>query len=104
MDDTARLTFDKLLDALEALKAAMPVQYYAETSYLEPGKVLYSKSDGFFPDVIYLHPDDTPRLRRELADVCRLVDYHTWKPSIEDAARYARERLAALAKEPIIYR
>lgn len=99
MDDV--LTLDKLREVLDAI---MPIQYYADAPYITRGKVFFSKSDGFFPDLIILNPDDLDELKRQTASLCRLLHIREWQPTSDDMAKYAKKELEKMAEEPMIFR
>lgn len=80
------LTVDALRAAIET---ARPTMYYTITEALSPGETLRVASDGFWPEVWHVHPDDLAALRPDLAQRYHLVDIREWGPTAEANARAA---------------
>lgn len=58
-----------------------PIQYYATHDALPPGRVLMFNGDWYWPQTIFLHPDDLAMQNAILSQHCRLIHIRDWTPT-----------------------
>lgn len=95
-----------ILDDLNTIYDTLdpPLYYVVLKDGIERGKVLQLKGDAFYPPVLIMHYIDFAEQGAFLSTLRRMVDFHTWQPTNEDAARAAKAWFDEQRGKPILLR